>query len=155
MSGLAHIALGYSQQHHDSGADLTHDAPIDAHPRVAHSLNDGSHAFLAPRLTRAPNGPRPPRRRLAMRTEIAASSGHDRPPYLRPAAKTRLALAAVRAVSLLVFSGLAFGIHKIRDRRTAILDGLLQHAPNRLSQPLEFSGIQPRSQPRRMNARLP
>src|ERR1700719_4186606 len=97
---------------------------------------------LAPRLTRVPNGPSTPGRRLAMRTEIAASSGHDRPPYFRLAAKTRLPLAPVRAVSLLVFSGLAFGIHKIRDRRTAILDGMLQHAPNRLSQPLEFRGIQ-------------
>jgi hypothetical protein len=58
-------------------------------------------------------------------------------------------------VSLLVFSRLAFRIHKIRDRRAAVLDGMLQNAPNRFPKPREVRGIQPRGKARRMNASLP
>jgi hypothetical protein len=58
-------------------------------------------------------------------------------------------------VSPLVFSRLAFRIHKIRDRRTAVLDGLLQNTPDRFPKPRQVRGIQPRGKPRRMNARLP
>jgi hypothetical protein len=58
-------------------------------------------------------------------------------------------------MSLLVFSRLALRIHKIGNRRPAVLDRAQQHAPNRLSKPPEFGGVQPRRQPRRVNARLP
>ena len=58
-------------------------------------------------------------------------------------------------MSLLVFSGLTFRIHKIRYRRTAILDGMLQYSANGLAKPAEFCGVEPRRKARRVNARLP
>src|SRR5437660_12269885 len=104
---------------------------------MANSLTDGSHGPSSNSRLGLPRGTRSPRRGLAMRTEITASSGDDGAPDLCSATKTRLALAAIRAMSLLVFSGLTFRIHKIQYRRTAILDGMLQYSPNGLAKPAE------------------
>jgi len=68
---------------------------------------------------------------LATRTKKTASSCNDLSFDLRSAAKTGFAFAAVSAVPLLVFAGLAFGVHEIRNRGAAVLDRVLEDAPNR------------------------
>jgi hypothetical protein len=92
---------------------------------------------------------------LATRAKKAASSRDDLSFDLRSATKTGLAFAAVGAMSLLVFAGLAFRVHEIRNRGAAVPDSMLEDAPNSCPKAGEFGLIQARSEPRGMNARLP
>jgi len=73
------------------------------------------------------------RRRLAFRTEIAASSGDDGAPDQRLATVTTFSLAGIRPMVPLIFSRLARGVKKIGNGGSAqhnrFTQDLLQHAP--------------------------